>query len=228
MNLCIAEKFLLLSLNPEKGRLSNSGENLPYGLIGAILLDLSLTGELLTENGLLKVAKKGIEHSQINASVLNAIESSPKLRKPGYWINKLSRDSKAFMRQFLSMLQEKNLIRIEEKKFLGLITYHKYYLIYTYLRDEILNQLRNCVLYQTELTFEVISLLSLLQACGMHKLISESKEELKIIKSKLKIMMKENPIAVGVNETIQEVQAAISAAVIASTVAATAASSSSN
>jgi golgi phosphoprotein 3 len=225
MNLCIAEKFLLLALNPEKGRLSNSGENLPYGLIGAVLLDLSLTGDLLTENGLLKVAKNGIEHSQINATVLNAIESSPKLRKPGYWINKLSRDSKAFNRQFLSLLQDKNLIRIEERKFLGLITYHKYFLIDTYIREEILNQLRNCVLYQNELSFENISLLSLLQACGMHKIISKSKEELKVIKTKLKIMMKENPIAVGVNDTIQEVQAAISAAVIASTVAATVTSS---
>jgi hypothetical protein len=50
MELNITEKFLLLGLHPEKGRFIISDVHLSYGLVGAILLEMSIDNRIAIEN----------------------------------------------------------------------------------------------------------------------------------------------------------------------------------
>ena len=82
------------------------------------------------------------------------------------------------------------------------------------------------VVSKKDLDLDKILILSLVEACKMHRLITTEKENLKILKKELKIIIKECPIAEVVDKTIQQVQAAIIAAIAASAAASAAASSS--
>ncbi len=54
MDLNTVEKFLLLAQHPQKGRNISSDLHINYGIIGAILLELSLDGELVLDNNKLR------------------------------------------------------------------------------------------------------------------------------------------------------------------------------
>ncbi len=117
-------------------------------------------------------------------------------------------------------MEAKGLIRIEHRKFLGLIPYRKCYLTDSRTRDSLIRQLRECVLFRRELINENIVILGLIEACRMHNIISSDRQELKTIRKELKLIIKESPIAEAIDKTIKEVQAAIIAAVTVSTMAA--------
>ncbi|MCD6322766.1 MAG: GPP34 family phosphoprotein, partial [Clostridiales bacterium] len=111
-------------------------------------------------------------------------------------------------------------LRIENRKFLGLIPYRKSYLIDGTTRENLISQLRNNVLFRHDLNEDSILMLGLIEACKMHKIITSDREELKKLKKELKEIIKESPIADTVDKTIKQVQAAIIGAIVASTVVA--------
>jgi golgi phosphoprotein 3 len=67
-----------------------------------------------------------------------------------------------------------------------------------------------------------LALLAMIEVCKLHKVIAKDKEQAKLIKKELKIIIKESPIAQTVESTIKEIQAAIIAATMAATIATTA------
>jgi len=88
------------------------------------------------------------------------------------------------------------------------------------MRNRLIRQLRECILFHKELNNENTVLLGLVEACRMHKTLPSDREELKIIKKELKAIIKESPIAETVGDTISQVQIAIFASVTAASVAA--------
>jgi len=88
------------------------------------------------------------------------------------------------------------------------------------MRNSLIRQLRECILFHKELNNENSVLLGLVEACRMHKILSSDREELKTIRKELKAIIKESPIAETVGETIKQVQIAIISSVAAASVAA--------
>jgi len=88
------------------------------------------------------------------------------------------------------------------------------------MRNRLIRQLRECILFHKELNNENTVLLGLVEACRMHKILSSDREELKTIRKELKAIIKESPIAETVGETIKQVQIAIISSVAAASVAA--------
>lgn len=220
MKLNTQESFMLMAQHPEKGRFVISDIQLQYGLIGAILLDLSINGSIRIENNVIIPVVKAEGTNKINDEVLQTIIDSPKHRKINAWISRLTRKSRSIKWETLGNLELRNFFRIEHHKFLGIIPYRKCYLINKYARQELLTQLRNIILFQKEASSENLVLLGLIEACQMHKQLAGDKQELKVIKEKMKQIIKESPIAAGVSETIKQVQVAVTTAVISSTIAA--------
>ncbi len=204
MKLSTVENFLLFAHHPNKGRFVVSEMNINYGIIGAILLEMSLEDKVIIENDNL------------------ILKSSKKPRKIKYWITKLSSKSRKYKWIILNELSGKNFMRIENKTFLGFIRYKRSYLIDNRTRDNLIQQLRNNILFQQELSNENVVLLGLIEACKMHNIIASNKDELKAIRKKLKQIIKESPIADSVDKTIKQVQGAILGAIIASTAASSA------
>ena len=222
MEIRLTEKFLLIAHNPEKGRFLINSIQLNYGIIGAILMEMTFDDRISIEKD--KLLLKSFKNSKdpVISEITSTIKKSDKPRKLKYWISKLEKRARKYKWIFLERMQKEKLVRIEEKKFLGFISYRKCYLINKRIRGDISKQLNEAVLYKKDLNDEKIVLLGLVQACGMHKSIASDRQELKIIKKKLKVILKEEPIAQAVGKTIAEMQAAITGVLAGSIASSTA------
>jgi len=218
MNLSIPEKFLLLAQHPDKGRLIISGLQLQYGMIGALLLQMSVEKRISIENDLVTLKSGKGSPDPILSEIELLIRNSKKKRKIRYWMRRLSRKSTKFKKATLENLASARILRIEPKKFLGIIPYKNVYLVNWRLRDELVKQLKKSLVSKQELTNEKVVLLGLVEATKMYKIFTTDKAELKRIKKALKESIKENEIAATVDKTIKEVQAAIISTIIVSSV----------
>jgi len=225
MKLNTLTKFLLLAHHPEKGRFLISDVHINYGIIGAALLEMSLDGQIEIEDNRLILLKNGNPEHLIISEISKEIMTSKKTRKIKYWIIKLARKSRKFKWEILADLEKNKLLRIDDKKFLGLIPYRKSYLIESNTRNDLITKLKKDVFFGKDLNNDTILMLGLIEACKMHKIITSDKEELKKLKQELKEIIKESPIADSIDKTIKQVQAAIIGAIVASTVASSASGS---
>lgn len=219
MKLNTLTRFLLLAHHPEKGRFLISDAHINFGIIGAALLEMSLDEQIKIEDNKLILLKTGNSENTIITDISKEIKNSKKDRKVKNWITKLSRKSSKYKWEILADLEKSRLIRIEDKRFLGLIPYRKSYLIERNTRNELIDQLKKDALFGRDLNNDTILMLGLIEACKMHKIITSDKKELKKLKQKLKDIIKENAIANTVDKTIKQVQGAIIGATVATTIA---------
>jgi Golgi phosphoprotein 3 len=224
MKLNTAEKFLILAHHPEKGRFVIDGLQLSYGIVGALLLEMALENIVSVQDNRLVYNSTGMEKDPLISELSATIRQSEKRRKIKTWISKFARKSKRYKWTILRQLSDKRLIRIENKKFLGLIPYKRSYIIDKSIRTELIRTARNNVLNREDLNEENVVVLGLIEACTMHKIISSDRQELKKIRKELKEIIKESSIAGVLAETIKQAQTAIIASVAASSAASSAAS----
>ena len=220
MELSTVERFLLLAQHPEKGRFTISGVQLNYGIVGALLLGMSLEKRIVLEDGTLVLKDKKKVKDPLIAEITEIISISDKKRKIKYWINKLNRKSNKYKWTILNEMDRKRLVRIDNKKFLGLIPYKLCYLKDGRTREKQIQHIRKAILHPSsvEITNDDIVIMGLVEACKMHKTFATNKEELKKIRKELKEIIKNSPIAEAMDKTIKEVQGAIVATMIATTV----------
>ena len=107
-------------------------------------------------------------------------------------------------------------IRLEDKRFI-IFPYKHAYLIDGNYRDSQLKELNDIILTGKSLDIESASILGIIEACKMHKVLTKNKESLKIIKSNLKEMVKHDSVSQEVKQVIAEMQAAAVAATVVTT-----------
>jgi hypothetical protein len=221
--LSAAEKFLILAHHPEKGRFRVSDVHLKYGLIGALLLELSVQGSLQLEEGKVILRKQERHSRSLPDMIYRKISEQPAPKKVRFWIRKLAVKSNMYKWQILRDLEEKRIIRIEHAKILGLIPHKRSYLLGKKVQYDLIRETRNSVMQHGVIKSEDLVILGLVKACRMQKIISQDRSERKIMNEKMTAALKESPIAEDVDITIRQVQAAIIGAVAASGAAASAA-----
>jgi len=215
----IPEKFFLLAHHPEKGRLVVSGQYFRYGIAGAILLDLSLDGRIGIENGRIVPRPGNTPSDALKSEVIQMITESARQRRAGFWVRRLAFRYTRYINQIQTGLVGKRLVRIEEARFLGIIPWRRTYLTESYTRTSLIRQLKSDILAYRGDAGSGSALASLVEACRMRSILSSDREELKMLKSQIKRIMKDTPVSNVVAETIREVQAAIIASVTASVAA---------
>jgi len=193
------------------------------GFIGSILLDLVNDKNLVIENGKLIVQSTNTNLTQVHKAILEQIEKSPRIRKIKTWLAKFSRKSRKFQKEILLGLENKGIIRIDYKNFLG-IKYYKTRLVNSTIRDNTINEIRDIIFNNERINNENSLILGLIDSCKMHKIICKDKNEIKTCKMKLTEIMKSDLISQGVDKVIKEMQAAIIGAIVASTAAVSASS----
>lgn len=217
------EKFLILIQHPDKPRFIISEQIKNVGFIGSILLDLVNDKNLVIENGKLIVQSTTTNLTQVHKAILEQIEKSPRIRKIKTWLAKFSRKSRKFQKEILLGLENKGIIRIDYKNFLG-IKYYKTRLVNSAIRDNTINEIRDLIFNNERINNENSLILGLIDSCKMHKIICNDKNEIKTCKMKLTEIMKSDLISQGVDKVIKEMQAAIIGAIVASTAAVSASS----
>jgi len=213
MDLSIPEKFLILAQHPSKGRLQTQDLYLKYGLAGAFLLEMSNEKMIRIENKrvILKDARQNA--NPIISEIQEKMKDSDRPRRIQYWLMKIQRKHSIYKWIILNSLAEKRIMRIEQKRFLSLIPYKRTYLLDIKKRYSLISQLTKSVLSRKDIGEDKFAILGLIEACKMHKMLTTDKSELKTLRSELKRIIKESPIASGIDATIKQIQIAIIASI---------------
>jgi hypothetical protein len=219
MDNSVAEQFVILSLNPEKGRVSIDSIHFRYSLTGALLMDYFDRGEFKVENKRV-IWAYAITGETIHDIFAERIMNSSGKWKISFWIRRLTRKSRLVFSQIISSLEKQRLIRIEQKKFLGIFPYKRYWFLDNKLRNDLINRLREILLYGKPPSKKELMLLGIVESSRAYRLLSMERGEAKILRKKNIEILKGDVISDEISMTIREVQSAIVASVTAATIAA--------
>jgi hypothetical protein len=218
----ISDQFIILALKPHKEGFRISQQVLNAGFFGALFLEMSLAKEIKLNNHYLELSQQHRSKDTLHRLIIERIKKREKPRKIKNWISYFVQRPGRFKEVKFNDLSKKHKIRIIPKRFL-FIRYKLIALVdHTYQR-KITGELLAALKSKSNLTPEIVSLLALVQACKMHKILSSKKEDQKRYKEQLKALLKDNEIAKNVDGVIKEMQAAVMTAVISASVATTAA-----
>lgn len=214
MNYSVAEQFVILILNPEKGRISIDGTHFRYSLTGAILMDFFEGEEIKVED------KRVIPALRINSDAIHTLFSeqisrSSRNRKISYWINRLTRKNRFILSELTKSLEMRGVLRIENKKFLRLIPYKRYWLLKTNERSELIDILRGILLYGKKPAEKELMVISILHAARAHSVLSKERGETKQIRQNCAALLKSEMSSSEIRQTLKEIQSAISSAITA-------------
>ena len=172
MDHSVAEQFVILALNPEKGRVTLDSIHFRYSLTGALLMDYLDHGEFTIEN------KRIIPSFMINGEVVHdmvaeKIMKSGRNRRISTWISRLTNKSRLIFREITNTLEKQKIIRIEHKKFLNIFPYRRYWFNDKSIRTNLIEQLRGILLYGKQPGKKEIMLLGLVEAARAYQSFQE-------------------------------------------------------
>jgi golgi phosphoprotein 3 len=221
MDIPVSKLFVILALNPEKGRIAVDNIHFRYSLTGALLMDYSNQVEFKIEDKRIVPSFKN-NGEALHDMIADKIMNSRKNRRVSFWISRLTQKSRFIFREIINSLDKDNIIRIEHKKFLNIIPYKRYWFIDTRTRTSLIEVLRGILLYGKQPGKTEIMLLGLIEASRAYRLISRERGESKMLRKKNSEFLKGDQISTEISQIIREVQTAI----IVSAAAASAAASS--
>jgi hypothetical protein len=219
MNLSVAELFVILALNPEKGHVSLNSIHFRYSLTGALFMDYLEQGEITTEN------KRVIPSFRKNGDSLHdlfadRIMKSAKNRRISFWIIRLTNKSRFIFREIINSLEKNKILRKEQRKFLNIIPYYRYWFIDRSIRSRIIETLREILLYGKQPGKKEIMLLGLVEASRAYSLLSRERGESNLLRNKNSEILKGHVMSGEISQSIREVHGAIVASITAATIAA--------
>lgn len=209
----VTEHFISLSLSPDTGRYQVLGNYLTYGIVGALLMDLSLGGRIALEDHML-IAGKDMSPTGVHASdrMLKTLAESGRKRNIKTWVRRLGNRSAWYRKEMQKYFVKEGLLKVENKRFIG-IPYQLHYVAKPGFRKNLIIRYKDIILYKKIPDEAELMVLGLMFACKMHKLLSNVGPERRKIRKRLLEISKDNPYASDINRTILEMQAAITAGI---------------
>lgn len=221
MELNTAEKFLFIIQHPKRAGTRVMEQQKNAGLIGAIICDLVLAGNIDLNGNRIRVIKPVTNLSEAHSWLLSRMTEKKVEKKIRYWIAQNINRTRKLRYPLQDRLAKKNLVRIEEKKFL-FIPYRDVYLIDSTKQMQLLDRIRKVILQGKEIDNGIASLLGIAYGSKLHRIIGLDKNQKREIRKKLKEIIKDDAISQSVDAVIRETNAAIAGAVAASSAAAAA------
>lgn len=210
--LSLYEEFFLISIDDDKGTVSLSASTvISYGLAGAILAELALKGKLCLDDERLIVLEETPTGDEIMDGVLATIAESDKPHKPIRWIKMMS--GKKLPKLVANKLAAKNIIQIEEKRYLWVIPYFAYPMQDTSAKYWVKQHLRGIALGGLVPESREVALLSLIDACRLLNLVF-TKDERKAASKKVEDLVKKEPFGDAVAKTLEEIEMAATVAIM--------------
>ena len=220
--LSLKEELLLLALHDEKGKvLSSSSAALPYGLTGAILLELAMVGKIDVDAKKLSVIKTTLTGDRVLDRASQIMSETSKQRSVKHWVRKLNSQMKRLKNDLIRQLVMKGVLAETEGKLLWVIPTKRYPARNAEPENKVRERIKRIILNE-ELPDERSTLLiSLIKACN---LVNEvfAKDERKVAKKRIKAMAEGEKVGKAIADTVNEaVMVAVLGAVTASMAAST-------
>jgi hypothetical protein len=210
--LSLSEKLLLLAIRPGKGGLSGFNiQEIDYALVGAVLLELTLTRNVVISNKRVEVINNK-SNSELHSYVLERISRSPHPRKIRYWMDPFTLSKKRIRTALYQSLAVKHEIRLEDRKFL-FFKWKKPFLAGGNHVYNLVDQIKSHILQKPE-NPEDIYLLLLLEPAELLKRIYPERSMRKSARVKISQFLEKNQSSetvIQALETIKAIKAAIAA-----------------
>lgn len=217
--LTLSEKLLLLALHDEKGSVVFSASMaLPYGLAGALLLELYLANKITFVDKKVQVIDATTTNNELLNEALALIDNSSKLRGAEYWLSSISSKVKGIQQRLANQLVDKGILAEQEQTFLWVIKSTRYPTQDAKPEHDIRQQLKDIVLDGQNATEEDIALLSLVQVC---ELIAEvfNKDDRKFAQKRIKELSKDEKVSKAISQTVEQITAALLIIIVTTTAA---------
>jgi hypothetical protein len=211
----IPEKLFILSIDDEKGRVTASVRQvLHYGLAGGLLAELALANKVRLEEDRLILADSIPAGDRLIDEILAMIATEKRPRKLTHWIDILGR--KQTVRRVAERLAKRNVIAIEEKRYLWIIPYEVYPQKDASAKYWVKQELRGIVLAGERAENEDIALLSLLKTCRLLRQVF-TRDERKSATQKVDELVKGEVFGENVAKVLADIEATMIAAVTVAT-----------
>lgn len=224
----LGEELLLLALDDERGTISApAAATINYGLVGALLLDLTFAGRLTMEEKTLVVTDPTTIGDDLLDDVLARIASSRRAHDVRHWVGDLSRAVPNLKGRLLARLIWRGILRREEHRILGLFSAPHYPAMDLTTEWEMRHGIRSVILDGETPDARTAVLLSLVRACNLADAIF-TRGERAVARRRLKEIARGEAVGTAVMDTVAGMEAAVIEAVIAATSASTACAASSS
>ncbi len=163
-----AEEFLLLALSDPKGDfVREPPERFENALAGAILLDVAATTRIYTDLDHLILVDASPTGDPLLDKALAAIGEYPDSKSTAYWVEELRYRIDEFRDVLINRLIDRNMLKREEKKLLGLIPQTRYAVLLGPEERELRERLRTTILSDDIPDPRDVLLISLLLSCNL-------------------------------------------------------------
>lgn len=175
--LTLAEEFLLLSLDDEKGVVCNQPfMGLEFGLAGALLKDLQLLGKIKVEKDAVYVTDASSCEDEMFNDALDMIREEPQVETPSYWVWKLGVHIQEIKDYFLEHLVDMGIL---EKRETNILFYHRkcYPLLDDRTEENVKTRIKKQIMKADPPAEREIVLISLMKSCNLMNIILSPDEE---------------------------------------------------
>ena len=200
----LMEELLLLALDDEKGKIiSSSSCALPYGLRGALLLELVLAEKIDVVDKKIVVINKNNTGNEVLDNALNIIDTYHKQKTVKFWITKLTSKMKELRKDLLNQLITKGILEQQDKKVLWVIPATRYPTKNPVIENRVRKRIIGIVLHNEKLDERSSMLISLINACELIKEVFP-KDNLKDAKKKIKNIIQDEKVGKAITSQISD------------------------
>ena len=212
--LTLPEELMLLALRDDKGSVIFSASTaLPYGLAGAVLLELFFRGKITHENKKIQIVDKNQIDDPVLNEALSLMKVSSKDRNPKYWVQRINGKVKKLKQKVIDKLVKQQILNREGHKILWFFNISRYPTLDVVPEMEIRNRIRNIVLNDYKATEREIALLSLMKACSLVNEVFQRGER-KLAKKRIKELIENQRMSKDVSSAVIDITEEITAAVV--------------
>ena len=200
----LMEELLLLALDDEKGKiLSSSSCALPYGLRGALLLELFLAEKIDIVDKKIVVIDKSNTGNEVLDNGLNIIDTYHKQKTVKFWITKLTSQMKELRKDLLNELITKGILEQQDKKVLWVIPATRYPTKNPVIENRVRKRIIGIVLHDEQLDERSSMLISLINACELIKEVFP-KDNFKDAKKKIKNIIQDEKVGKAITSQVSD------------------------
>jgi Golgi phosphoprotein 3 len=163
----LAEDLLLLALDDDKGTVSWSRSTaLPYGLGGALLMDLALNGRVNSREKKIVLVDSSPTGDEVLDAALETIRTSTQPRDAKHWVKRLG-DRRGLRDHLARRLVARGILREQDRAFLWVFRDHRFPTDDPSPEAALRGRIRDATLGATEPDTRTLLLLSLVNACNL-------------------------------------------------------------
>ena len=170
----LSEKLYLLGINPRKGGIiSAANTQMDYVILGGLILEMFLTGNIRFENKRVKILNPESKN-RLHLFILEKMVKKRRNLSVGRWINKFYFFLKHIRSQVQQNLVDKRLIQLNDRHFL-FCKWKSPAILNRQVVNHLLDEIDGIICKGTE-SEEDLMLISMLQPAGLMKRVFVSKE----------------------------------------------------